>query len=285
MQAAGGRGGMQHAHRAHDARVREPKQTGTGHKTLSQRQGGVYDHKSLTHGEKTKTQANHRPFGNATSSGKKQALVEQRKLEHRRQIADHLRQVADRNGNDQLRDVADRMEQKAQQHYDKRMEKITGVQPMPDDSTGVEGAPTDAPEAPADPAVDDLADSTTDDLVDELQPPVDPDDSVEQLDPTVEPGDLLATTPRKLVGRENALYRQLRNAERKFAKQMDAVERLRQLAETSSDPTLLETADQIEQIALDRYADRLAKITEFRQRFNLPAPEELLTLPTSVAGP
>ena len=53
-----------------------------------------------------------------------QPLVEQRKLEHRQQIADQLRQIGEYNGNAQLFNAADRLGVHAQQHYETRMDKI-----------------------------------------------------------------------------------------------------------------------------------------------------------------
>ena len=107
-----------------------------------------------------------------------------------------------------------------------------------------------------------------------------------------EPGDALPSSRHRgpggpweherLTGRENALYRQVRNEERKLARRMQAVEQLRQLAESTGDSALLETADRLEETALDRYASRLAKISEFQERFDLPAPDSLRTAPTSV---
>jgi hypothetical protein len=49
---------------------------------------------------------------------------EQFKLDQRQQVADHLRETSDRNGNEQLKQVADDMDLRAQSHYDKQMEKI-----------------------------------------------------------------------------------------------------------------------------------------------------------------
>jgi hypothetical protein len=66
----------------------------------------------------------------------KQPLVEQRKLEHRQQIADQLRQIGESNGNSQLFDTADRLEEHALLHYEKRMANInagsgSGESPIP----------------------------------------------------------------------------------------------------------------------------------------------------------
>ena len=54
---------------------------------------------------------------------------EERKLNHRLDTADHLDQLAERNGNPRLHDTAERMRQKAFEHYDKRMAKIDSKDP------------------------------------------------------------------------------------------------------------------------------------------------------------
>ena len=75
----------------------------------------------------------------------------------------------------------------------------------------------------------------------------------------------------KLTGRENALYRQLRNEERKLAHRMEKAEQLRQLAELNGDEQLLQAAERLEEMALSHYDKRLAKITQFQEqeRFGL----------------
>jgi hypothetical protein len=49
---------------------------------------------------------------------------EDRKLLHRQNTAQKLRDISERNGNENLKDVAGRMDQKALDHYDKRQAKI-----------------------------------------------------------------------------------------------------------------------------------------------------------------
>jgi hypothetical protein len=167
---------------------------------------------------------------------------EQRKLEHRRQIADHLREISERNGNQQLQDVADRFEAQAQEHYDKRLEKLNGLnETLGDEASGVAG---DAPGG--DDGFGDAA-STSNQFADAARN---------------------ADAARKLTGRENALQRQLRNEERILNQRMEAAERLRQLAAQSGDLQLLEAAERLESTALSHYEQRLTKISEFQQRFN-----------------
>jgi hypothetical protein len=49
---------------------------------------------------------------------------EMRKLNHRLETADHLDRLAERNGNPRLHDTAERMRQKAFEHYEKRLAMI-----------------------------------------------------------------------------------------------------------------------------------------------------------------
>ena len=78
----------------------------------------------------------------------------------------------------------------------------------------------------------------------------------------------------KLTGRENALYRQLRNEERKLAHRMQAAEQLTNLGELKGDERLLQAADRLEEEALGHYTKRLQKIAEFQDRFGLPTADD-----------
>ena len=93
------------------------------------------------------------------------------------------------------------------------------------------------------------------------------EDSGEVLDGA---NDALDEVARKLTGRENALSRQLLNEERKLAKRMEAVERMRQLAEQTGDDGMLEAADRLEEWAGNHFDQRMAQITDFQQRHDLP---------------
>lgn len=174
---------------------------------------------------------------------------EERKLDHRRQVADHLREISDRNGNEHLQQVADDMEQRAQAHYDKQMEKIRQKYGL-DDTT-----------ADAGDGLDDLADNRLGGDGDAL------DDAVDVVDGG---DDALDEVARKLTGRENALFRQMRNEERKLTRRMEAVERLRQMATQTGDEDMLQAADQLEDWAMDHFDQRMAQITDFQQRHDLP---------------
>jgi hypothetical protein len=173
---------------------------------------------------------------------------EQRKLEHRQQVADHLREVSDRNGNEHLKQVADDMDERAQAHYDKQIEKINQKYGLEDAATG-----TDAPED----VVDDPLDGADGSL----------DDSDEFFNETNDNVDELT---RKLTGTENAAARQLRNEMRNMTRRMEAVERMRVLGEDTGNESMLQAADRLEQQALDHFHQRMTKLGEFRQRHGLP---------------
>jgi hypothetical protein len=173
---------------------------------------------------------------------------EQRKLEHRQQVADRLREVSASNGNEHLKQVADDMDERAQAHYDKQIEKIN-------QKYGLEDAATD-PDAP-----EDVADNPLDSADESL------DDSDEFFNETNDNVDELT---RKLTGTENAAARKLRNEMRNMTRRMEAVERMRALGEDTGNESMLQAADRLEQQALDHFHQRMAKIGEFRQRHGLP---------------
>jgi hypothetical protein len=213
----------------------------------SSKSGAASSHRGKTkpsfatkHGAKKRVQSD-----DAQPWAKHQAR-EQRKLEHRQQVADHLREISDRNGNEHLKQVADDMDARAQTHYDKQMAKI-------EQKYGLEDTAADSPEdVTNDPAA---GDSGTVDDSHEV-----PDGNDGSLDEAA----------RKLTGRENALMRQLRNEERKLDKRMEEVERMRALAERTGDEGMLEAADRLEEWAMDHFQQRMTKIAEFRQRHGLP---------------
>jgi hypothetical protein len=180
----------------------------------------------------------------------KQRLNEERKLEHRRKIANHLRDLSAQNGNENLTDVADRLDQKAQEHYDKRIarlgERVGSVE-------GADAALSGDPEGDVLPSAEDAL-----------------NDASGALNDLAATEDAISDSAQKLTGRENALYRQLRNEERKLDQGMATVERLNQLYEQTGDPQYLDAAERLESMALAHYEERLARITEFQDRFNLP---------------
>lgn len=195
---------------------------------------------------------NHKLNG-SDQSWNKHFAREQRKLDHRKQVANHLREISDRNGNEHLKQVADDMEQRAQAHYDKQIERIKQKYDLDDTITDTG-------------AVENSADNPLGDESNTL------DDSSEVINGTNNSTDEVA---RKLTGRENALLRQLRNEERKLAKRMEEVERMREMAEQAGDEEMLQSADRLEQWAMDHFDQRMSQITEFQERHDLPDVSEL----------
>jgi hypothetical protein len=173
---------------------------------------------------------------------------EQRKLDHRHRVADHLREVSDRNGNEHLKQVADDMDARAQAHYDKQMEKINRKHGLDDEAEGSDESEHDADHSHGG--------------ADESH-----DDSHEFFNDTNKNFDELG---RKLTGTENAAARQLRNETRKLTRRMEAVERMRALGEETGNESMLQEADRLEQQALDHFHQRMEKLGEFRQRHGLP---------------
>lgn len=184
-----------------------------------------------------------------------QRANEERKRTHRLNTADRLDQIAERNGNDRLHETAERMRQKADEHYEKRMAKIDGKDPLfspPED--GPEGRP-DLPTDPDEPGLPDLNDiSDSSDLLDEADL-TDPDRLLDSAD--------------KLTGRENALWRQLRNEERKLEHKLQLAERLLDAYDQTGDEFLEDAASRIEQRAVDHYEKRMEAIRSFQQRHGL----------------
>ena len=245
-----------------------------------------------------------------------QRANEERKLDHRLQVADRLDELAEKNPN--LHDVAARKREKAWDHYEKRMAKINSKDPnyVPSDGSGLVGdglgspmddvSSRDSPLGGDTPLADDLlpiadqidgaGDAPGDDVgnaVESLGPPTDAEsaltdaiggtnDSVSDAtdalsDVTSEFPDPSGTGPlsdpftgRKLAGRENALYRQLRNEQRQLAKRMEMADRLWDAFEQTGDDRLADAARAFEDRALAQFEKRMDAISDFRQRHSLP---------------
>jgi hypothetical protein len=252
LWAKGGRGGSKGGGgKAHKGATSFHGHGGSSKSGAASTHGGTGKHSFATKHKATNA-AKHNSTKHALKDSEqpwlKHQAREQRKLEHRQQVADHLREVSDRNGNEHLKQVADDMDARAQAHYDKQIEKINRKYGLHDPADDVE-----APEHVSDKPLDGVDESL--------------DDSDEFLNET---NDSVDEVTRKLTGTENAAARLLRNEMRKLAKRMESVEKMRALAEESGDDSLLQVADRIEQQALDHFHQRMEKITEFRQRHGLP---------------
>jgi hypothetical protein len=215
-----------------------------------------------------------------------QRANEQRKLDHRLSTADRLDQIAERNGNDRLHEMAERMRDKAHELYEKRLAKIDGKDPLPTPPDGGGQLPGNSPVDAPDPG-DALPDLDQVPELGDVSDAVVPDDPLDLPDASDLPADFgeslsdridqakdrlsdLLDSADKLTGRENALYRQLRNEERKLAHRLQKAQRLWDASEQSGDERLAEAASRVEQWALDHYEKRLDAIRSFQERHGLP---------------
>jgi hypothetical protein len=239
-------GGKPTAHHGHGGSSQ--RQANTGGFRDSQRPKQV-DHKPSRHTDRIARDGGTREVNHPWSM---QRANEERKLNHRLGVADKLDRLADANGNENLRSTAERMRQKAQEHYDKRLAKIDSKLPPIDEGGEL---PDELPET--DPALPEL--------------PVDAAGS-ELANPSPAP----PVAGQKLTGRENALSRQLFNAERKLTRQTEVAERLRAIAEEQGDAALLETADRLEQQALEHFEKRMDAIGSFQERHGLVLDQPLV---------
>ena len=80
----------------------------------------------------------------------RQRRNEQRKLDHRLNQAEKLRALAEKNGNERLAETADRMETKAQQRFERRMERIGEADPQLPLTDAPPFQPGDAQQQPGD---------------------------------------------------------------------------------------------------------------------------------------
>jgi len=161
---------------------------------------------------------------------------EERKLTHRQQTAQKLRDIAGRNGNDNLLQTADRMDQQALSHYEQRLAKIDELSNK-GDVTGLK----------------DLADSATDATelksVQQEAQQIANGAALKQLDPTN------LTDAARLPADQ-----QLLNSERTLQHQLGVAQQLRDIAAQNGNSSLLQTAERMETMAADRYQAQLTKL-------------------------
>ncbi len=220
----------------------------------SDRRSGHFEHSGKSdpgHGGESLRQPTHwnQWFHHPTELDSR-TLVERRKLEHRKRIADHLRQVGKQNDNNHLFDVADQLEKKAQQHYEKRLAAINGGQPVEET---VVPLPSEGGELTS---------------------------HLSHADRTLVHNDVenrsVADWTQQSLGRETAYQRRLQNAERQLEQRMNIASHLRNLAESQGDSRLLQSSEQLETMSLQRYTQQLMNITEFQSRFGSPSNDELI---------
>jgi hypothetical protein len=101
------------------------------HQDYRQQTGTSFsEHYSAKRNSQMRTGSAKRTVADRRDPWSTQRQNEGRKLNHRLDTADHLDRLADRNGNPRLHDTAERMRQKAFEHYDKRMAKIDSKDPL-----------------------------------------------------------------------------------------------------------------------------------------------------------
>ena len=203
--------------------------------------------------------------GNTVSDPRMQN--ELRKLNHRQQVADHLRNVSQMNGNPQLMEVADRLDQKALNHYQKQMTQLD-PQWQPDsgllgDASNLDGSGLDG--SGLEPSV------PQDGLLAETPTTASPSSVLESPSPleSQQPSTAPATSEsfgNRLTGTQNAYQRRLEAAESQLNQRMNVAEKLRTLGESQGNPNLLDASRQMEEMALQQYTSQLSKLSDFSTR-------------------
>ena len=171
-----------------------------------------------------------------------QQFNEERKLRHRLDTAQRLREIANRNGNTNLLDAADRMEHKALEHYDKRLNKIGDTSGFAEELGQGGFELQQAPAGVGQPGISDVPSQTPANVG---QPK-------------------LSDVPSQ-AGRPDAFERQLLNEDRKFEQRLDKAQKLRDLAAQNGNQRLLQKANRMEQEALQLYEKRLDKIGQLKK--------------------
>ncbi len=155
-----------------------------------------------------------------------QGTSEERKLKHRFEIADRLDQLAKKNGNEHLKETAERIRQKAREQYGNKLIQIDSQMLLEDAQEPVIAESFDRRQF-----VNELSKATADD-----------------------------------ESTENPAYQQLLTEERWLSERLELAERLRDLSERKREPGLSKAADYLEQNGLSRFEKRAAEIrgSEFR---------------------
>lgn len=251
---AGGKGRGRGAGRGHRGRSHRPAFRGRSHQPAFRRhnvgrprdfhpgrgRGHRFHHREFTdrhrdfNDHRRDFTDHHRPFDGRQHSLDVQRRNEERILKHRQQVADQLRDIAVENGNTQLLDTADRMEQNALDHYNRRIEKINNqLEPVADpiSTPPADGSPADA----ASDAPGAAADSGT---------------SADHTHPET-----------------SALQEDLLNDTRALDRRMDTARRLRTLAHRNGNPRLSRAAERIEQSAIRNFEHRMQRVDALQAGF------------------
>jgi hypothetical protein len=161
-----------------------------------------------------------------------QPTSEERKLKHRLAIADRLDQLAAKNGNEHLKETAERMRQKAHAHADNQLAKLDRQFLLEE----VE-EPTIARSFDRKLFVNALSNASGEDEFES-----------------------------SINNHDNAVRQQLRTEERWLNERLELAERLRELAEQKAAPGLSKAADYLEQGGLNRFEKRAEEIRSFEER-------------------
>jgi hypothetical protein len=164
-----------------------------------------------------------------------QQTNEERKLKHRLEIADRLDQLALKNGNEHLKEAAERMRQKAHAHADNHLAKL-------DRQFLLEEAEEPSVARSADRKL--FVNSLSNDSVDD------------EFESTID-------------NHDNAVRQQLRTEERWLNERLELAERLREMAQHKGTPGLSKAADYLEQGGLNRFEQRAEEIRSFEERNRL----------------
>lgn len=176
---------------------------------------------------------------------------EERELQRKLDRAAHLRRINQQTGNSQLIDIADRMEQRALEHYKRQLDRI---QEQEDPSRQLatpaaeEGVPADAPLESILKVKRISANSPRPTLTSPAQP---------TLAPVPQP------TGANAAHVSDQLQRRLVNEQRILQQRLDAAERLRQLNNgPQGNKQLLATADRMEQRAWEQFEQRVQQLVD-----------------------
>ena len=186
-----------------------------------------------------------------------QRRYEEKELVRQVDRAAHLRQINEQTGNQQLIDIADRLEQRALEHYKQQLDRINEqerrTQP-PATLATEQNAPADAP-ADA-PLVSILKSRTT---TANSPPPTTADSSRSTFASTPQPQPTRANPTRT----SDHLSQQLVKEQKVLQQRLDAANRLREVHNgPNGNERLSESADRMEQRAWERFEQRVQQFID-----------------------
>jgi hypothetical protein len=188
----------------------------------------------------------------------RQRAVEQRNLDHRRATADHLRSVGERNGNAQLDETADRMEERADEHYHRRIDRLDQRSGEADGSS----EPTDSPAAtdvPPPEATVALPGAERPSVRERLR-------RFFSLGRRRQQPATAAAPPQPNPPSQSVFERRRSIEQAKLDHRTHVAEHLRQVSQRNGNERLSQTADRMETRAQEQYGRRIQRIDELEQR-------------------